>query len=101
MEHGSTERIKKNNATFRDANEQISDRAHELAAGLERIPFICECPVEDCVEILHLTPAQYSDIRANPHWYMTANGHESREQPVGEVVARHDGYVVIEKNGDG
>jgi hypothetical protein len=96
----SAERIQQNNVTFREANERISSRTQELGAQLERIPFICECPVEDCVEIVHLTPAQYSDIRANPQWYMTATGHESAEKPVGQVVARHDGYVVVEKHTD-
>jgi hypothetical protein len=28
---------------------------------------------------------------------MTAVGHEEAERPLGEVVSRHDGYVVIEK----
>jgi hypothetical protein len=99
VSHASAERIQKNNETFREANERISKRAQQLGADLDRIPFICECPVEECVEILHLTPAEYSEIRADPHRYMTANGHESRERPVGEVVERRDGYVVIEKRG--
>lgn len=101
MGNRSAERIQRNNETFREANERISTRAQELGVDLERIPFICECPVEDCVEIIHLTPAQYSEIRANPDWYVTVNGHESAERPVGEVVARHDGYVVIEKHRSG
>jgi hypothetical protein len=97
----STERIKANNATFREANERISSRAQELGAALERIPFICECPVEDCVEIVHLTPAQYGEVRKNPSWYMTAEGHEAADAPVAEVVVRNDGYVVVEKRQDG
>lgn len=101
MGHRSAERIHENNATFREANERINTRAEELGVDLERIPFLCECPVEGCVEILRLTPAQYADVRRNPNWYMTANGHESAELPVGQVVARHDGYVVIEKHGNG
>jgi hypothetical protein len=101
VSNASAGRIQKNNATFREANERISSRAVELGAELARVPFICECPVEDCVEILHLTPQQYAEIRGNPRWFITAEGHESREQPVGEVVARHDGYVVIEKSVDG
>ena len=28
---------------------------------------------------------------------MTAVGHEEAERPVGEVVSRHDRYVVVEK----
>lgn len=97
MAFTESERIKANNKRFREANETIRDRADELGAELDRIPFLCECPVEDCVEILRLTRAEYSAIREDPTHFMTAVGHEEREKPVGEVVARNDGYVVIEK----
>ena len=56
------ERIKANNARFRDANERIRDRAGELGVEMERIPFLCECPVEECVEIVHLTPGEYAVV---------------------------------------
>jgi hypothetical protein len=92
-----SERIKANNARFRDANERIRDRADELGVEMERIPFLCECPIEECVEIVHLTPGEYGAVRENSTWFMTAVGHEVAERPVGEVVARRDGYVVIEK----
>jgi hypothetical protein len=92
-----SERIKANNARFRDANERIRDRADELGVEMERIPFLCECPLEECMEIVHLTPDEYAAVRQNATWFMTAVGHEGAEQPVGEVVARRDGHVVIEK----
>jgi hypothetical protein len=92
-----TERIKANNARFREANERIRDRADQLGVEMDRMPFLCECPVEDCVEILHLTPGEYAALRENPQRFMTAVGHEKAEQPVAEVVARRDGYVVVEK----
>ena|SRR5437660_7711139 len=92
-----TERIKANNARFRDANERIRGRADELGVEMERIPFLCECPVEECVEIVHLTRGEYAAVRENPTRFMTAVGHEAAEEPVGEVVARRDGYVVVEK----
>ena len=88
-----------NNERFRDANETIRGKADELGAGMQRIPFLCECPVEGCVEILRLTRAQYGAVRAHPDQFMTAVGHEQNERPVGEVVAREDGYVVVEKVG--
>ena len=97
MAHTESERIKSNNKRFREANETIRDRADELGADLERIPFLCECPVEDCVEILRLTPAEYAAIREDPSHFMTAVGHEEHEKPLGQVVARNTGYVVIQK----
>ena len=94
------ERIQENNATFRQANERIRGRADELGASMEQIPFLCECPVEDCTEIIPMTRAQYADVRRNPRYFMTAVGHELAEEPVGEVVSRTDGYVVVEKATD-
>jgi hypothetical protein len=95
------ERIQANNERFRAANESIRDKADSVGADMDQLPFLCECPVEDCVEILQLTRAQYSAIRENPRWFMTAVGHEEAEKPVADVVSRKDGYVVVEKGGDG
>lgn len=94
----TVERIQRNNAVFREANERIHESAQTYAHELEHIPFLCECPVEDCVEIVPLTEDQYNAVRANPTHYMTAVGHEVSEAPVGTVVARNDGYVVVEKS---
>jgi hypothetical protein len=90
-------RIQRNNDTFREANERIHHAAERFEHELEQIPFLCECPVEDCVEVIRLTEREYSDVRADPHHYITAPGHESAEAPVGEVVSRNDGYVVVRK----
>jgi hypothetical protein len=92
------ERIRHNNGVFRETNERIRDAADRYDHELEQIPFLCECPVEDCVEVIRLTESEYETIRANPTHYVTAVGHESAEQPVGRVVARNDGYVVVEKS---
>jgi hypothetical protein len=93
----TTERIQRNNQVFREANERIHAAAAEFDHELEKIPFLCECPVEDCVEIVRLTEEQYVAIRADPRHYMTAVGHEAAEAPIGQVVARNGGYVIVEK----
>ena len=36
-------------------------------------------------------------MRADPSHYVTAVGHEGAEAPLGHVVSRNDGYVVVEK----
>ena len=57
MNDSVRERIVRNNYTFREANEQIRARADEYDAPIERIPFLCECPVPSCTEVLRLTMA--------------------------------------------
>jgi hypothetical protein len=94
----TAERIKHNNEVFRGANEHIRRAAEHYDHQLERIPFLCECPVEDCVEVIRLSEGEYAAMRANPNYYVTAVGHESAEQPVARVVARNDGYVIVEKS---
>jgi len=95
-----TERIEANNQRFKEANESIRDRADALGAEMERLPFLCECPDEHCVEILQLTATEYGAIRDRPDYYMTAVGHEQAEFPVGRVVERRDHYVIVEKPND-
>ncbi len=92
-----SERIRANNARFREANERIRHRADDFGAEMERLPFLCECPVEDCAEIVQLTRPEYGGVRERANRFMTAVGHEATEQPVGEVVSRNDRYVVVEK----
>jgi hypothetical protein len=100
VQHETAARIMQNNERFREANERIRTHAEDVGAPMARIPFLCECPVEDCVEILRLTPTEYSEIRRDPRHFMTAVGHESAEEPIGVVVSRRDGYVVIDKGHD-
>ena len=98
MADALVERIKANNNRFREANERIRDRAEALDAEMERIPFLCECPIEDCMEIGQLTRPEYGAVRRHPRRYITAVGHETADGPVAEVVSRKDGYVVVEKH---
>jgi hypothetical protein len=95
------ERIRANNKRFREANETIRERADALGVEMQRIPFLCECPVESCVDIVQLTRAEYATVREHPRHFITAVGHEEAEKPAAEVVARNDGYVIVEKYSNG
>jgi hypothetical protein len=97
VEEHTVARIRHNNDIFRDANERIRAAASAYDHQMEQIPYLCECPVESCVEVIRLTQAEYEAVRADPNHYVTAVGHEAAEAPVGHVVARNDGYVVVEK----
>jgi hypothetical protein len=94
------ERIVHNNHVFREANERIRSASDQYGDPVESIPFLCECPSEDCVTIVRMTADDYSAIRKRDDHFFTAPGHEEREAPVGEVVTRRDGYVIVEKKAE-
>jgi hypothetical protein len=93
----SAERIARNDAIFRRANEGISAVAGEQFE--QPIPLICECADPACRDIVLMTPAEYGAIRSNPRLFLKVPGHEAAAQGWGQVVERHDNYVVVEKVG--
>jgi|SRR5579862_2856455 len=86
------ERAARNEALFREVNEQI-ERRHD--GGVAH--FVCECSREECTERLHLSLSVYDAIRSAPRRFLLVAGHENEQ--VDTVVERGDGYVVVEKDG--
>ena len=97
MPERTAERIQRNNGIFKGANDGIREAVDEHEHALVQLPFLCECPVENCLEIVRLTRDEYSAVRRDSNRYFTAVGHEAAEQPVGQVVERNEGYIVVEK----
>jgi hypothetical protein len=91
-------RIARNTAIFREANEKIRERSIELQDPVERIPFLCECPREDCSTVVPLPAAEYEAIRRERTHFFTIPGHEEAERSLGEIVSRRDGYVLVQKD---
>jgi hypothetical protein len=94
----TAERVARNDAIFRDANEGIQDaaRRYSIAGG---VPFLCECADPRCMEILRLELAEYEEIRARPTYFINARGHHTAAQGWATVVERRNGYDVVEKVG--
>ena len=90
------ERVARNNAIFRAANEGIESEAQRLAIP-DPIPFICECVEERCTALLRLSLADYEEIRSHPSRFVVVPGHELSEHEL--VVAAQNGYLVVEKQG--
>jgi hypothetical protein len=93
------EAIARNDATFRAANERVSD----FANGLDDmdgtpLPFLCECADIRCTEIVRLTRAEYEAVRRDPTRFATVPGHEGDEDST-TVVDENDRYAVVEKLG--
>jgi hypothetical protein len=92
----SVERAAANEARFREANEQIDEKVHELGSLDRPAPYLCECEEERCTTIVLLTAEEYEHVRGDPRRFVVAPGHQEDDQ----VVDRHDGFTVIEKTGE-
>jgi hypothetical protein len=95
------QRRARNEALFREVNERIV----ELETGLGGydqddallVGFVCECPREDCGELLEVTRGQYEAVRDNPRRFLVLPGHEDGD--IASVVERHTHFLVVEKRG--
>jgi hypothetical protein len=93
----SAERAALNDATFRNANEGIEERAELL--DFEPAPFLCECADETCTQIIRLTLREYEEIRSEPTHFVNVPGHQVTAGPHVRVVTEREGYVIVEKVG--
>ena len=98
MADRTEERIARNDAAFRAANERIRGRAEEVG-GPSRIPFLCACAWEDCTEIVWLSPEAYEEVRRDPRRFFNAPGHDRAGGSAVEVVQDKGTYVIVEKQG--
>jgi hypothetical protein len=97
----TAEHVARNEAMFREAIERIERAAEELnLRGAGVLPFICECADPTCTEIVQLTPAQYTAVRAHPARFVTAPGHVRNSEGWGPVVEEHGTFTVVEKIGE-
>ena len=91
------ERVGRNEALFREVNENIAKLEEQLGIGNEPMPAICECSHADCTIQVEIAPEEYVRVRQHPARFIVAPGHE--EPRVEHVVEHHHGYVIVEKEG--
>ena len=93
-------RVAENQDAFRRANEQIEEAADKIGADLGLLPFLCECPAVECVEIVQLTREEYETVRGQGNTFLVASGHEVTELEgvsVARVDQRLDRFSLMEK----
>ncbi|HUR16009.1 MAG TPA: hypothetical protein VMZ33_01875 [Candidatus Limnocylindrales bacterium] len=93
----SAERVALNDATFRNANEGIEERAESL--DVDPVPFLCECADMTCTEVIRLSLKDYEEIRSDSTHFLNVPGHQVAAGPHGKVVAEREGYVIVQKIG--
>lgn len=92
------ERVARNDAIFREANEGIQEAASKYEV-LDQIPFICECADGNCRELIVLSMDEYDEIRGNPRHFLNVPGHVRAAQGAAEVVDERGRYTIVEKTG--
>ena len=90
------ERAAKNEALFRDVNEQI-ERLGDIAFHGERFAAVCECSDPECFQPVEMSHGEYEAVRAHADRFVIAVGHELLE--IEHIVERNERFAVVEKIG--
>ena len=88
-------RIAANEAVARQVNERLEDLNEVFSAFIDSFAIICECGDVGCTEQIHLSRADYSQLRSDPTHFAVIPGHELPDTEY--VVERRQGYDVVSK----
>jgi hypothetical protein len=91
------QRAAHNEVLFRSVNEEI-EKLGQVEPGLEPLytAFVCECSDGTCAERIHLTIAEYEDVRSQSRWFAIAPGHV--DERIEHVIRLTDRYLIVEKD---
>jgi hypothetical protein len=96
----TSQQLGETESTFRDANEGINAAARAFEFdGL--IPFVCECGLLACTEVVALSRDEYEAVRASPVTFLVVPGHEIVRDGVGRLEREHERFNVVAKLGRG
>ena len=91
------ERIAGNESRFRDINERLEADLRSLPEeDRELFPFVCECGLLDCRDVVHLTFAEYEGVRGDALQFAVLPGHEIANAE--DVVRRGERFWTVRKH---
>ena len=89
-------RVWRNEALFREVNEQVESLNREFAAeGEETIEIVCECCNLACIESIAVLILTYERVRADATLFFVKPGHE--EPTAEEVLEQARTYLIVRK----
>ena len=92
------QRAARNEALFREVNENIA-RLEERHGTTATAPvYVCECANAACAEQIAIDPETYRRVRTDPRLFFVRAGHEDPQ--LERIVERHADYLVVEKTGE-
>lgn len=92
-------RAARNQALFRAVNEKIMELNQALGEMEGIVSIACECSRVDCASLLEIPQDAYWAVRKSPRTFAVLTEHV--EEGVERVVSTHDGYAVVEVEGQG
>ena len=97
MDDRRKERIAKNEASFREINERLSQGLRLVPHNPELLEFICECGNQTCEEHVQLSQHEYEQVRLDSRRFAIVPGHAIPDAE--RVVSSNDRFDVVEKLG--
>ncbi len=92
---GDEERISRNEAVFRQVNEQIEEVNRAFAMLTQTMEVVCECSDVTCTERFLMTIPAYERLRADSGTFVVRPGHELAD--VEAVIEERAGYSIVKK----
>jgi hypothetical protein len=91
-------RVAKNEAQFRDINEELEDGLRHVRHAPPLQQFICECGSRSCEQLVSLTFEEFEAVRRDSRRFAVVPGHVLPDTE--RVVETNDRYEVVEKTGE-
>ena len=92
------QRAARNEALFREVNENIARREERHGTTATEPTYVCECANAGCAEQIAIDPETYRRVRQQPRLFFVRPGHE--EPQLERVVERHEDFLIVEKTGE-
>ena len=92
------QRAARNEALFREVNENIAGLEERYGATATQPVFVCECANQGCTDQLAVDLETYERVRQEPRFFFVLPGHQSPE--IERVVETRRDYLVVQKTGE-
>jgi hypothetical protein len=91
------QRAARNEALFREVNENIARLEERHGTTATEPVYVCECADSGCTEQIAIDSETYRRVREDPRLFFVRPGHEDPQ--LERIVERHEGYLIVEKTG--
>jgi hypothetical protein len=92
----ATKKVARNQAMYRQVNEQIEDLNEAFSEMSGGFLVVCECGDAMCTEQITLSRQTYEKTRTNPAQFLVRPGHQVAD--VEEIITTEAEYMVVEKH---